>query len=111
MTALVNVQENAWTVPAAMTPLLLPLPLDCPDTVCNLILLLHRCWITIVRRDLTAAAFPRKPTSIPSSLARPQGVSLSIKYNPLLCLQCVSPHPALFHGPTSRFPGKWAPLP
>lgn len=41
----------------------------------------------------------------------PQGVSLSTKNNPLLCLQCVSPHPALFHRPTSRFPGKSAHLP
>lgn len=46
--------------------------------------------------------------SPPSSC--PQGVSLSTKNNPLLCLQCVSPHPALSppHLPLPRQVGSFA---
>lgn len=42
----------------------------------SLSVLLHRCWITVVRRDLTAAAFPRKPISIPL-LPRPRVLKVS----------------------------------
>lgn len=102
---MVRVQENAGTIPAARTPLPLPPPPDFPGTACSLLLLMHGCRITIVRRDVTAAALAEKSHLSPHPHPCPQGVSLSTKNNPLLCLQCVTPHPAPFHRPTSRFPG------
>lgn len=43
----------------------------------SLTLLLHRCWIIVIRRDLTAAAFPRKPICIPL-LPRPRVLKVSV---------------------------------
>lgn len=103
MTALVSVQGNAGTARAARTPF--PPRPDFPGTACSLPLLLYLCRIISVRGDLTAGASAKKSHLSTHPRPCPQGVSLSTKNNPLLCFQCVSPHPAPFHRPTSRSPG------